>query len=218
MSWLPILILTALVFALAVFVLKLPRTLWMLFGSALLFGLAGYAAQGNPGQPSAPASPVRDDAAQSGELMVEARREFYPEGRLPSRFVVTADAFTRRGQHDQAANFLRNAVAENPNDGEAWGALGNALVEHADGQLTAAALYAYSQAEQVAPENPAPTYFLGLSFLRAGEPGKTLGLWRELLETAPEEAEWREPLAARLARLETMLGMPPAESPNQSED
>ena len=82
MSWLPILILTALVFALAVFVLKLPRTLWTLFGSALLFGLAGYAAQGNPGQPSAPASPVREDAAQSGELMVEARREFYPEGRL----------------------------------------------------------------------------------------------------------------------------------------
>jgi len=207
MSWLPILILTALVFALAVFVLKLPRTLWMLFGSALLFGLAGYAAQGNPGQPSAPASPVRDDAAQSGELMVEARREFYPEGRLPSRFVVTADAFTRRGQHDQAANFLRNAVAENPKDGEAWLALGNALVEHAGGRLTAAALYAYSQAEKVSPENPAPTYFLGLAFLRAGEPANTLNLWRELLESAPADAEWRGPLSARLERLEAILGV-----------
>ena len=207
MSWLPILILTALVFALAVFVLKLPRTLWMLFGSALLFGLAGYAAQGNPGQPSAPASPVRDDAAQSGELMVEARREFYPEGRLPSRFVVTADAFTRRGQHDQAANFLRNAVAENPKDGEAWLALGNALVEHAGGRLTAAALYAYSQAEKVSPENPAPTYFLGLAFLRAGEPANTLTLWRELLESAPADAEWRGPLSARLERLEAILGV-----------
>ena len=207
MSWLPILILTALVFALAVFVLKLPRTLWMLFGSALLFGLAGYAAQGNPGQPSAPASPVRDDAAQSGELMVEARREFYPEGRLPSRFVVTADAFTRRGQHDQAANFLRNAVAENPKDGEAWLALGNALVEHAGGRLTAAALYAYSQAEKVSPENPAPTYFLGLAFLRAGEPANTLTLWRELLESAAADAEWRGALAARLERLEAILGV-----------
>lgn len=207
MSWLPILILTALVFVLAVFVLKLPRTLWMLFGSALLFGLAGYAAQGNPGLPSAPASPVSDDAAQSGELMVEARREFYPEGRLPSRFVVTADAFTRRGQHDQAANFLRNAVAENPKDGEAWLALGNALVEHAGGRLTAAALYAYSQAEKVSPENPAPTYFLGLAFLRAGEPANTLTLWRELLESAPADAEWRKPLAARLERLEAILGV-----------
>ena len=218
MSWLPILILTALVFALAVFVLKLPRTLWMLFGSALLFGLAGYAAQGNPGQPSAPASPVREDAAQSGELMVEARREFYPEGRLPSRFVVTADAFTRRGQHDQAANFLRNAVAENPKDGEAWLALGNALVEHAGGRLTAAALYAYSQAEKVSPENPAPTYFLGLAFLRAGEPANTLTLWRELLESAAADAEWRGPLAARLERLEAILGVTEQEGSVETEE
>ena len=218
MSWLPILLLAAVTFLMAVYWLKLARSLWMLFGSAMLFGLAGYALQGNPGLAGAPSEPVAEDNTQTGELMVEARREFYPAGRMPSRFVVTADAFTRQGQHGQAANFLRNAVAENPSDGEAWVALGNALVEHADGQLTSAALYAYSQAEQVAPENPAPTYFLGLSFLRAGEPGKTLGLWRELLETAPEEAEWREPLAARLARLETMLGMPPAESSNQSED
>ena len=207
MSWLPILLLAVLVFGVAAFVLKLPRTLWMLFGSTLLFGLAGYGMQGNPGQAAAPAPARQSDASQSGELMVAARREFYPEGRLPSRFVVTADAFTRRGQHEQAANFLRNAVAENPQDGEAWLALGNALVEHADGRLTAAALYAYSQAEEVSPNNPAPTYFLGLAFLRAGEPDKTLALWRELLDSAPEDAEWKGPLAARLARLKAILGI-----------
>ena len=217
MSWLPIVALTLLVFALAVYLLKMPRSLWMLFGSALLFGLAGYATQGNPGQAGAPAAPLLDEQAETGQLMVEARREFYPEGRLPSRFVVTADAFTRRGQHDQAANFLRNAVAENPNDGEAWIALGNALVEHADGQLTAAALFAYSRAEQVAPANPAPTYFLGLSYLRAGEPGKTLSLWRELLANAPEDAQWREALAARLARLEQILGVAPVDGPQETE-
>lgn len=207
MSWLPILALAVLVFGLAIYALKLPRNLWMLFGSTLLFGLAGYAMQGNPGQASAPAVSAQSAALETGELIVEARREFYSGGRAPSRFVVTADAFTRRGQHDQAANFLRNAVAENPQDGEAWVALGNALVEHADGQLTAAALYAFSRAEQVAPNNPAPTYFLGLSYLRAGEPGKTLSLWRELLESAPADAQWRVPLAARLARLEELLGV-----------
>ena len=159
-----------------------------------------------------------DETAQTGEMMVVARREFYPEGRLPSRFVVTADAFTRRGQHEQAANFLRNAVAENPADSEAWLALGNALVEHADGQLTAAALYAYSQAEAVAPDNPAPTYFLGLAFLRAGEPGRTLELWRELLQSAPEQAEWRAPLAARLDRLEAILAAGPVGGAVQSPD
>lgn len=212
MSWLPILALAGLVFALAAVLLKLPRTLWMLFGSTLLFGLAGYALQGHPGQAGAPAAPAFKDNAETGELLVTARREFFEVGMLPSRFVVTADAFTRRGQHEHAANFLRNAVAENPADAEAWVALGNALVEHADGQLTAAALYAYSQAEEVAPANPAPTYFLGLAFLRAGEPGKTLALWRELLEQAPAEAEWRAPLAARLERLEGLLGIaPPAD-------
>jgi len=218
MSWLPIIAFAALVFALAVYLLKLPRALWMLFGSALLFGLAGYAMHGNPGQPGAPADPVVDETAQTGEMMVVARREFYPEGRLPSRFVVTADAFTRRGQHEQAANFLRNAVAENPADSEAWLALGNALVEHADGQLTAAALYAYSQAEAVAPDNPAPTYFLGLAFLRGGEPGRTLELWRELLQSAPEQAEWRAPLAARLDRLEAILAAGPVGGAVQSPD
>ena len=96
--------------------------------------------------------------------------------------------------------------------------VGNALVEHADGQLTAAALFAYSRGEQAAPNNPAPTYFLGLAFLRAGEPGRTLALWRELLEAAPENAEWRAPLAARLDRLETMLGVAEPSAAQQSEE
>ena len=215
MSWLPVLLLAVLAFALAVVVLKLPRTLWTLFGSALLFGLTGYALQGHPGMAGAPAAPAAQDDADTGELLVSARREFYPSGAMPSRFVVTADAFTRRGQHEQAANFLRNAVEENPNDSEAWLALANALVEHADGQLTAAALYAYSQAEKIDPSNPAPTYFLGMAFLRAGEPGKTLALWRELLEEAPDDAEWRATLATRLERLEAILGIAPAPSPDE---
>lgn len=207
MSWLPILALALVVFALTAYFLKLPRSLWTLFGSALLFGLAGYATQGNPGPAAAPAASPSAERSQTGEMIVQARREFYPAGQLPSRFVVTADAFTRRGDHEQAANFLRNAVAESPNDGEAWLALGNALVEHADGQLTAAALYAYSRAEEVSPRNPAPTYFLGIALLRAGQTDETVRLWRELLDNAPDGSEWSALLTARLERLETMLGL-----------
>ena len=170
MSWLPILLLAAVTFVMAVYWLKLARSLWMLFGSAMLFGLAGYALQGNPGLAGAPSEPVAEDNTQTGELMVEARREFYPAGRMPSRFVVTADAFTRQGQHGQAANFLRNAVAENPSDGEAWVALGNALVEHADGHHSRSAL-CLSQAEQVAPERRADL-FLGLSSCARASPEK----------------------------------------------
>ena len=215
MSWLPIIALALLTFGGSIYALKLPRGLWMLFAAALLFGLAGYAMQGSPGYASAPSAGQAEQQSQTGELLVDARREFYPANALPSRFVITADAFARRGQFDQAANFLRNAVSENPNDGEAWLALGNALVEHADGQLTAAALFAYSRAEEVQPANPAPTYFLGLAMLRAGQPGRTRALWTELLENAPSDAEWRPALEARVQRLDALLGM--GQSPPSAE-
>lgn len=212
MIWLAILALAALAFAVAVSVLKLPRPVWMLFAAGLLFGLAGYALQGSPGQPGAPAPATVSESAQTGEYMVKARREFYPEGILPSRFVVTADGFARRGQFDQAARFLRNAVHENPHDGEAWLALANALVEHADGQLTPAALYAYERAEQTNPGNPAADYFVGLAFLRDGQPERTRTLWAGLLDKAPADARWRAAVADRLARLEALMSLGQAQS------
>ena len=216
MSWVAILVLAGLVFAATVALLKLPRPVWALFGAALLLGLAGYALQGSPDQPGAPRAAVAEQLSGSGEAMVRARREFYPEGALPSRFVVTADAFARRGQFDRSAQFLANALTENPNDSEAWLALGNSLVEHAGGRLTPAALLAYSRAEETGGNNPAPTYFLGLAWLRAEQPQRTRQLWAELLDEAPEDAEWRPLMEARLARLDMLLGTimaaPPADA------
>lgn len=205
MSWVPILALAALAFLLAALALKLPRAGWALFGSALLFGLAGYALQGSPGQPAAPRAPaVKTDG--TGELVVEARREFFPPNQLPARYVLTADAFARRGQYEDAASFLRNAVEENPDDAEAWLALGNALVEHADGQLTAPALYAYSRAEEVDPANPGAAYFVGLTLLRSGQPGRARAIWSDMLQNAPENAPWRSALEQRIERLDGLIG------------
>lgn len=216
MTWLPIIALAALAFLAAAYWLRLPKAAWTLFESALLFGLAGYAMQGSPRLPAAPRDPVADEAG-TGAMMVEARREFYGPG-LPSRYVITADGFARRGQYADAANFLRNAVAENPRDAEAWLALGNALVDHAGGQLTAAALYAFSQAEALGAGNPAPAYFLGLALLRSGRPGETRAIWAELLAAAPADAPWRAALADRLARLDAMLGIvPPQDTPGAAE-
>jgi len=54
MTWVLVLGLAALVFAAMVFLGRLPRTGWEVTGAALLFGLAGYALQGHPGEPGAP--------------------------------------------------------------------------------------------------------------------------------------------------------------------
>lgn len=204
MSWIPLIALAVAAFLIAAFALKLPKSGWAIFGAALLFGLAGYAMQGNPGYAGAPKTtdPV---ASESNFAMIDARRAFYDPDMMPSRFVVTADAFSRNGKHQDAANMLRNAITDNPKDAEAWLALGSALIEHADGTLTPAAMYAYSQAEALNPTNPAPSYFLGVGLLRSGQPAQARGVWADLLESAPKDAAWRPQLEDRLGRLDELL-------------
>lgn len=210
MNWLPILALAALAFVAAVFPLRLPRAGYPLFGAALLFGLAGYALQGSPGAPTSPGKPAADPP-QIGELIVQARREFFDSPMLPSRFLITSDAYARRGDHQRAAAFAESAVEENSADIEAWTALGNALIEHANGRLTPAAIYAYGQAERRNPASPAPGYFLGLALLRNGQPERTRAIWADLLAGAPAKASWRPVLAERLARLEALMAQVPAQ-------
>lgn len=205
MSWFPILALAAFAFLVGVFVLRVPKSGYALLGATLLFGLAGYALQGSPGQPSAPSFAQVDDERAVGGLLVHARRELHDPAILPSRFLITSDAFARRGDYQRAAAFARNAVVENPNDTEAWTALGIALTEHAGGQLTPAALYAFGQAEQRAPESPAPDYFMGLAMLRAGDPVEARELWASRLAKAPADAVWRPLMADRLARLDALI-------------
>lgn len=204
MSWLPVIALAVAAFLIAAFALRLPKSGWALFGAALLFGLAGYAMQGFPGYAGSPTENL-PEANDNNAAMVDARREFFGADSIPSRFVTIADGFARNGQFEDSANMLRNAITENPNDAEGWVALGNALVEHAKGSLTPAALFAYSRAERIAPSNPAPAYFLGVGLLRSGRPAETRQVWSDLLENAPDDAEWAEPLRIRLDRLDEIL-------------
>ncbi|MFZ1742491.1 MAG: tetratricopeptide repeat protein [Pontixanthobacter sp.] len=204
MNWLPLILVAAIAFVIAAFVLRLPKSGWAVFGSALLFGLAGYALQGHPGYAGAPKS-GEPEVSDANFAMIDARREFFGKDSVPSRFVITADAFARKGQFEDSANMLRNAVAENPRDSEAWLAMGNALIEHANGTLTPAALYAFSRAEEVNPGNPGPAYFLGVALLRSGKPAEARGVWAELLENAPKDAEWKAQLTERLSRLDELL-------------
>lgn len=204
MIWVPYIFLAGAIFVIAAVALKLPRSGYTLFGAALLFGLTGYALQGSPTVPSAPHPPAAK-VSKEGALFVTARREFFDPQSLPSRYIVSADAFARRGKFQDAANFAGVAVEENPRDIEAWVALGNSLVEHAEGNLTPAALYAYSRAEGLAPDNGAAGYFLGLAFLRAGRPLETRKLWEEALARAPRDVPWRSTLSDRLTRLDQLM-------------
>jgi cytochrome c-type biogenesis protein CcmH len=141
--------------------------------------------------------------------MVEARRALFDPVRSKPDYLMLADGYARRGRFDEAAQALRGGLAENPDHLEGWLALGMALTGHADGNVTPAASYAYAQARQLDPANPAADYFLGFSYLQTGQVRAARNAWASLLERSPEDAPWREELTARIERLDQMIANAP---------
>ena len=60
-------------------------------------------------------------------------------------------------------------VRKFPDSALLWVVLGNALSTHDGGRVSPPALFAFQQATRLAPGNPAPSFFLGLAYVRGGE-------------------------------------------------
>jgi len=204
-TWIAIGVMTLLALGAGLLLAGDARRVWTLFASALVFALAGYAWQGSPGQPGSTRQMVVD-VSPTSETLIDARRAFYNvEGIMPSRFVVTADGFSRRGQHRDAAGLLRNGVNENPQDGEAWLALALALTEQTRGQVTPAVGFAFERARATSPGNPAPGYFRGIVAMRSGALAEAREFWAQALAESDEDALGREYVAQQLERLDGVM-------------
>ncbi len=205
MTWLAVCLLALAAFAMLALWLKAPRGGWTMLGATLLLGLAGYGVQGSPGQVGAPRIYAPQPDADPA-FSIKARG-LLDESDIPpnNQWIVIADAMTRNGQHADAAKVLLGALDDNPRNAQAWLALGNALVAHADGLLTPAALHAYDRAAQAAPKSPGPPYFLGLALAQSGRFAEARDLWSGLLARTPDKAPWREMLAEQLARLDLLI-------------
>lgn len=228
MTWVIVIGLALVAFAVAAFVFKLDKGLWTSMGAALGFGLAGYALQANPQMPSAPKQAQASSAMQNVDV-VAARRVFVAQSDWSnSPMMVTSDAMARRGRFEDAARLLVGVTRANPNDFEAWLAQGIALAGHADGSLTQASLYAYQQAANARPDNLAPGYFLGAALIDQGRYMEAQQVWQQTLANGPADAAGRAEFEEALARLESVLGQltagqmpaaapPPGEQPSAGE-
>jgi cytochrome c-type biogenesis protein CcmH len=220
MSWVWALLLAVVALGIVLLLLRWmrkPMVGWEAIGAALLLGIAGYGLQGNPGMAGAPKAPV-EKVSGDPEALVAARKSFdgkaMPNG---TNLTMVADAFARHGQFADAAGILRDAVDKNPKDADAWLALANALVGHAEGTLSPAALYAYRHAADAAPSHPGPPFFLGLALAQSGRFAEARTMWADLLQRTPADAPYRADLQDRLARLDALIaqqnaaqGMPAA--------
>jgi len=205
MSWIVSILLALACFGIFAFLFRVPRKAWSAVLAALVFGLAGYALQAHPDLSGAPKE-AHKEQSQSGWRVVDLRKEMIGDKyRSRSNSLVTADALMRQGQYANAAMLLRGAVRDNPKDAEAWLAMANALTFQADGALTPAALLAYRQAGQWAPDSAAPSFFVGLTLISQGQLIEGRELWANRLKSLPAGAPGREALAERLAQLDELL-------------
>jgi cytochrome c-type biogenesis protein CcmH len=176
--------------------------------AALLLGAVGYAVQGSPDLPGAP--------AQTGDAhdifpLTDARHAFFGYFTPAETWLRMSEALARDGNSEDAVGILENAVKRYPGDPQLWIGLGNALVDHARG-LTPPAEFAYKRAEQLSPGYPAPPFFYGLALARSGDRQGALTLWRQILKTAPPKADWRPLVEQGVAALSTSSAAQPQAS------
>ncbi|WP_246048235.1 tetratricopeptide repeat protein [Hankyongella ginsenosidimutans] len=123
---------------------------------------------------------------------------------VPS-WIAMSVALSGEGKSEQAVEGLTRALAVMPDQPDLWVALGEALVAHNKGLVSPAARLAFDRASRIAPDHPAPRYYLGMAWLQAGKPDQALETWQALLASAPADAPWRENVARKVKAAQTML-------------
>ena len=204
MGWLILLLLVAASTG-VLWLLKVPSGLLTAAGAALAFGAAGYALQGKPELPGAPAeSAVASDVAP----LTEARHAFFGNFTGEESWLRISEALARTGNTEDAVGILQNAVGRYPNSPQLWIGLGNALVDHAHG-LTPPAELAYQRAAELSPGYPAAGFFYGLALARSGQREAAVATWQRILVNAPRKASWRPLVETGIAA----LSRPPPTAP-----
>jgi cytochrome c-type biogenesis protein CcmH len=165
--------------------------------AALLLAASGYALQGRPDLPSAPASAAAD---RDIFPLTDARHAFFGHFTRAESWLRMSEALARDGKAEDAVGILQNAVRRYPGDPQLWIGLGNALVDHSQG-LTPPAELAYQRAAELVPGHPGPPFFYGLALARSGDSEAAVKIWKRILERGPKDASWRPLLEKGVASL-----------------
>lgn len=169
--------------------------------AALMLGAAGYAFSGRPDLAGSPRSGAQVSAAPVP--LTGPRNLFLGRFSGSEHWLIMADSLAARGNTQDAVGILNSAIRAHPRDYGLWVGLGNAMTDHARG-ITPAARFAFQRARTLAPNAPAPDYFEGLALLRSGDPAGAYALWKNLLDRAPADAQWRPLVAEGVALIERM--------------
>ena len=188
----------------ALVMLRVPRLLWSLAAAALFLGAAGYAWQGRPMLPAAPAASAVAMAPIDPEA-IALRDSLLGRYTTDAAYLIASDAMTRADDTGAAAKVMLGATSKLPRSFIAWTWLGVTLAADAGDQVSPPALLAFRRAGQLAPEHPAPPFYLGMAYIRASQFREARAYWARALALSPEGTSYRREIAFRLALLDRLL-------------
>jgi tetratricopeptide (TPR) repeat protein len=188
----------------AMVLLRLPRLLWSFAGAALFLGAAGYAWQGRPAFAAAPAKPTVDPIAVEPEAVM-FRERLMGRFTADAAYLIASDAMLRAGDRRAAARVVLGGVRAIPRSYILWTQLGSNLAMLDGDQMSPAAKLAFGRAFLLAPEHPAPPYYAGLAYVRAGDLPAARRLWLRAVALSPEGADYRRSIATQLLLLDRYM-------------
>ncbi len=206
MGWITLAVIGAAAFGLLA-LLRVDRLLWTMVASALMLGAAGYALQGSPSLPAHPVVTTLASQPDDSEL-TDLRDRMLERYTGQAAYLVAADAMTRIGDRRAAVRVLLGGLRVAPRSLVLWTGLGEAMAAHDGNQVSPPALFAFQQAIRIAPRHPAPPFFLGLAYVRAGNLEAAQPYWARALALTPADISYREDIAIRLALLNRVLAAP----------
>jgi cytochrome c-type biogenesis protein CcmH len=203
-GWLVFLALALVALLVAWWVGRLDRAALMLVGAALFVAAAGYAWQGSPGLAGAPHNVRKQSGLKQDTLFATERMRLLSPYGEAGQWLTFADGLNRAGEDQAAVTALKGAIVKLPRDVGLRLGYAHALLVLADYNLTPAVQLAYSRAEAIDPNDPAPLYFEGLARFEANDPDGAEQSWRALAAQLPAASPWRKVLADRLALFDQM--------------
>ena len=154
-----------------------------------------------PGQPlSARATEIQDHSIDHLVAQVEGHLAANPDD--TRGWEVIAPVYLRLGRYDEAVKARRNVLRLAGESADRQADLGEALVGTGNGIVTAEAKAAFERAVALDPQDVKGRYFLGLAAEQDGHRDEAAAIWRAMLASAPQGADWAGFVRNELTRVE----------------
>lgn len=180
-----------------------------LAGLVAIAGAALYASMGQPDLATAPtaaapapaAAAPQAGAAPAAEVAqlisgLEAKMQATPDD--PEGWRMLGWSYFQTGRYADAAKAYARAIAIDPDGAGYQSGYGEALVQDAGGQVTAAAAAAFAKAVERDGNDARARYFLGVRKAEQGDPKAAIEDWLKLLADSPADAPWLPQLRAAI--------------------